>query len=42
MGRKNNDSENIELSDPVDSFFISSIVHSECSAVGVSCDPDSI
>ena len=40
MDRMNNDSENIELSDPVDSFSISSVVHPECSLVGVSYDPD--
>ena len=42
MDRMNNDSENIELSDPVDSFYISSGVHPECSVVGVSCDTDSV
>ena len=42
MDRMNNDSENIELSDPVDSFSISSVVHPEWSVVGVSCDPDSV
>ena len=42
MNRMNNEYENIELSDPVDSFSISSIVNSECSDVGVSCDPDSV
>ena len=42
MDRMNNDYENIELSDPVDSFSISSVVHPECSDVGVSCDPDSV
>ena len=38
----NNDYEIIELSDPVDSFSILSIVHPECSVVGVSCYPDSV
>ena len=38
----NNDSENIDLSDPVDSFAISSVVHPECSVVGISCNPDSV
>ena len=33
---------NIELSDPVDSFSISSVVNPECSDSGVSCDPDSV
>ena len=42
MNRMNNEYENIELSDPVDSFSISSIVHPGCSVVGVSCDPDSV
>ena len=40
MDRLNNDSDNIDLSDPVDSFSISSIVHPECSVVGVFCNPD--
>ena len=38
----NNDSDYIDLSDPVDSFFISSIVHPEYSVVGVSQNPDSV
>ena len=38
----NNEYENIELSDPVDSFSISSVVNPERSDVGVSCDPDSV
>ena len=42
MDRMNNDYENIELGDPVDSFSISSVIHPECSDVGVSCDPDSV
>ena len=37
-----NEYGNIELSDPVDSFSISSIVNPDCSDVGVSCDPDSV
>ena len=41
MDPMNNDSENIELRDPVNSFSISSIVHPECSIIGVSCYPDS-
>ena len=35
-----NANRNIELSDPVDSFSLSSIVDPGCSDVGVSCDPD--
>ena len=31
---------NIELSDPVDSFSISSIINPDCSDVMVLCDPD--
>ena len=42
MDRMNNDYGSIELSDPVDSFSISSVVHPKCSVVGVSCDPDSV
>ena len=42
MNRMVNEYENIELSDPVDSFSISSLVNPECSDVGVSCDPDSV
>ena len=42
MNRMNNEYENIELSDPVDSFFISSVVNPECSDGSVSCDPDSV
>ena len=42
MNRMNNEYEIIELSDPVDLFFISSVVNPECSDVGVSCDPDSV
>ena len=38
----NNEYENIELSAPVHSFSISSVVIPECSDVGVSCDPDSV
>ena len=38
----NNGYENIELSDPVNSFSILFVVHPECSVVGVSCDPDSV
>ena len=37
----NNDYDYIDLSDPVDSFSISSIVHLEFSVVGVSQNPDS-
>ena len=37
-----NEYGNIELSDPVDSFSISSIVNPDFSDVGVSCDPDSV
>ena len=42
MNRMNIECENIELSDPVDSFSISSVVKIECSDVDVSCDPDSV
>ena len=42
MNQMNNECENIELSDPVDSFSISSVVNPECYDVGVSCDPDSV
>ena len=42
MSRKENEYGNIELSDPVDSFSLSSIVNPDCSNVGVSCDPDSV
>ena len=42
MSRMNNEYENIELSDPADSFSISSVVNPECYDVGVSCDPDSV
>ena len=37
-----NANRNIELSDPVDSFSLSSIVDPGCSDVGVSCDPYSV
>ena len=37
-----NEYGNIELSGPVDSFSISSLVNLDCSDVGVSCDPDSV
>ena len=37
-----NEYGNIELSDPDDSFSLSSIVNLDCSNVGVSCDPDSV
>ena len=37
-----NEYGNIELGDPVDSFSLSSIVNTDCSDVGVSCDPDSV
>ena len=40
--KMNNDSDYIDLSDPVDSFFISSVVHPEYSVVGVSQNPDSV
>ena len=39
MNRIDNEYGNIELSDPVDSFSISSIVNLEYSDVGVSYDP---
>ena len=39
MNRIDNEYGNIELSDPVDSFSISSIVNPEYSDVGVSYDP---
>ena len=42
MNRMNNEYENIELSNPIDSFSISSVVNPECSDVDVSCDPDSV
>ena len=42
MNRLNNDSDNIDVSDPVDYFSISSVVHLECYVVGVSCNPDSV
>ena len=42
MNRMNNEYENIELSDPVDSFSISYVVNPECSDVSVSCDSDSV
>ena len=42
MNRMDNEYEYIELSNPVDSFSISSVVHPECSDVCVSCDPDSV
>ena len=42
MNRMNNEYENIELSDPVDSFSISYVVLPECPDVGVSCVPDSV
>ena len=42
MNRMDNEYGNIELSGPVDSISISSIVNSDCSDVGVSCDPDSV
>ena len=35
MARMGNNSDYIDLSDPVDSVSISSVVHSECSVVGV-------
>ena len=37
-----NEYGNIELSDPVNSFSISSIVNPDFSDIGVSCDPDSV
>ena len=37
-----NANRNIELSDPVDSFSLSSIVNLDYSDIGVSCDPDSV
>ena len=42
MARMNNASDYIDLSDPVYSVFISSVVHPECSVVGVPFHPDSI
>ena len=42
MVRMNNDSDYIDLSDPVDSFSISSVVHLECSVVGGSQNRDSV
>ena len=42
MNRMVNEYENIQLSDPADSFSIPSVVNPECSDVGVSCDPDSV
>ena len=42
MNRMDNEYGNIELSGPVDSISISSIVNLDCSDVGVSCDPDSV
>ena len=42
MSQMNNEYENIELSDPADSFSISSVVNPECSDVGVFCDPNSV
>ena len=42
MNRMNNEYENIELSDPVYSFSISSVVNPDCSDVGVSCDHNSV
>ena len=42
MNRMNNEYENIELSDPVDSFSISSIVNPDYSDIDVSYDPDSV
>ena len=42
MSQMENVNKNIELSDPVDSFSLSSIVNPDCSDVGVSCDPDSV
>ena len=42
MNRMVNGYENIELSDRVNSFSISSLVNPECSDVGVSYDPDSV
>ena len=42
MNRMENEYENIELSNPIDSFSISSIVNLDCSDIGVSCDPDSV
>ena len=42
MNRMDNEYGNIELSGPVDSISISSIVNLDCSDVGVSCDPESV
>ena len=42
MAGMNNASDYIDLSEPVYSVFISSVVHTECSVVGVPCHPDSV
>ena len=42
MNRMDNEYGNIELSGPVDSISISSIVNLDCSGVGVSCDLESV
>ena len=42
MNRMYNEYRNIELSGPVDSISISSVVNSEYYEVGVSCNPDSV
>ena len=42
MARTDHDSDCIDLTDPVDSLSISSVVHPECSVVGVPFHPDSI
>ena len=42
MARMDNDSDYIGLIDPVDLVSISSVVHPECSVVGVPCHPDSV
>ena len=38
----NNNSDYIDLSDPVGSFSISYVVHPEFYVVGVACNPDSV
>ena len=42
MAPMNNDSDQIDFSDPVDPVFVSSVVHPECSVVDLLCHPDSV
>ena len=42
IARMDNDYDYIDLSDPVDSASISSIVHREYYVVGVHCHPNSV